>query len=1822
MNSLYPTKWLSRIFFLFILSLQVSFNTVAQTSSQVKFVTPTILSACNMDTICVEVTNLKGMKGVTYAGNVTLEVDVPGGNLVSYVPSSVHSSPAGATEVSYVANKLTMSVPLPLTGRTTKVCFVIRPDCNIASLAGLPRFLGKVTYPAGYPLTTETFRSASVNVGRAELSHSLYAAVQFGIHPTPSFGEQFRVITNIVDGGYGNTNEIYYYTVHDNDFTGVVGYVYAISTAGVYTYTSYIYPVSSTPYGAHQTLRKYKLSGIFLGADATLTPGETVRFDEYMTAPSMCANYTSKIWSEYTCGTGGASCTRPDTLYSNIGIGAGTPMIDGTLISAENPDGCPNKHISFKYKNTGVGNANPTGNAYDTDLKINFGGGLMRISNVKLNGIPVPAANINTTAAASSFTIKLKNFMTTDPDGAGGLSDLDADGFFDDMLVGAETTVDFDYTIPCEEACGTNLYYQLASGATYTDRCGTLAGVSATPLKDFGFQQVQPLEQTKRVDFGVLTTGQSKTDTAKFNFQYKAYNLDLAQAVAQIKIRYSKHMELDLTSIQLNGAPFTNTPVLQGIGAGFGSANPNPNAATDNDSTVVIDLTATELLSLFDASPDKLQYIQTYYGCEDRQNTFTSDNWSLCVKLQSTLCADGSTPCAYDLACKKPFAYSSGNSCGVKPCYISNIHISRENPQGYTAADQTTPIGLPDVKRSYEGDTVLVNHGLFINHDDVQEPNGFYTNQGSPYKDLRTTFSLLYNRPIGWQGNTNIWKFLGNGISTVVVRQRTPDPTDLNLLGTIGAVITEVPLLLEDFGADGGNMSATTQTNYATVQYTYPTPYGSTEGGPGWYCANTPNVWILKDLCPAIDAYRYNAGYNNISYARYQSQSGIKVRDIYYVNIGKALARAGWIGSAGEDNFYFEVKMKWQMDESFPWDNSNSWSVLAQAEHLANYQTVPYGSPGSTYNSSCNNTEDTHLTVTKEHYVANPNAVYNADCGLVASNKVFFKSYEGNYFDNATGEVRVPLKIDSVVIDLPTEYAITPGTISLKYNQACTEQTSTSITASAATGHIVFSNGATDFPRADDCSGNKIAYDLQYTLAKVGTAGPTTYRFPIRIYTRDELGNARILTDSASISEAKPVLTLTPITPVLSNTDGGTCTPAFFDFKIQNNTQYDAPYTFFAAESTTGTTIVNITDHPDSIYPQPILAANISNYGTANKFAKVGTVKAGDIRIIRVYATTNICQDNFTVLANFGCAYPTPLQPDLTSTSLVQTTASYVASTPTLLSSAITTSLNITDLCGEREVEIEVRNANLANLYKMKVGVNLPAGIQYVASSGQVKHPVATGAYEAITTVTSPTANYVLLDLTNNAPFTTACGMTGSDTTRLSTLRVKFRVSFNACPVGSIDELLFDIKGENYCGTQSTSQLVMPIYYVGSAGSQNDYTFSPYSNNLIVCARKNETQAMHDTIWIKNLGGYGTASGASSGRDSVLIVNPINATKMSIANLTVGAPFSSPTFGIDASGNMTIQLLIPAGLAVGDSIALPLNFDLTPRVEKLCLHDTMPLICYFGIFSSPVILECAASGLNCGITAKSLHGTGLTERNFDCCYGSIGDYVWLDTNKDGIQNEVNTGIPNVRVYLIDSLGVRIDSTLTDGTGHYLFTNLFVGSYQVQFIKPVGYVQSPANAVGGTNADNSDADATGTSQVVTLTPMPGSTGLETINPTLDAGYYPCDVAIGSITADTATCVNGVTQTDGKITITGISNGTSYSYGTNGTTGFSPTTATTISGNTITITGLASPTVATTYTFRIYATDTSCYQDYTVVLNPTICLIPCSSPNCLPVRLIRN
>ncbi|HDB1820847.1 TPA: carboxypeptidase regulatory-like domain-containing protein, partial [Staphylococcus aureus] len=183
---------------------------------------------------------------------------------------------------------------------------------------------------------------------------------------------------------------------------------------------------------------------------------------------------------------------------------------------------------------------------------------------------------------------------------------------------------------------------------------------------------------------------------------------------------------------------------------------------------------------------------------------------------------------------------------------------------------------------------------------------------------------------------------------------------------------------------------------------------------------------------------------------------------------------------------------------------------------------------------------------------------------------------------------------------------------------------------------------------------------------------------------------------------------------------------------------------------------------------------------------------------------------------------------------------------------------------------------------------------------------------------------------------------------------------------------------------------------------------------------------------------------------------------------------------------------------------------------------------------------------------------------------NLGDYVWEDTNKNGIQDQDEKGISGVTVTLKDENGNVLKTVTTDADGKYKFTDLDNGNYKVEFTKPEGY--TPTTVTSGSDIEK-DSNGLTTTGVIN--------GAD--NMTLDSGFYKTpkynlgnyvweDTNKDGKQDSTEKGISGVTVTlknengevlqttktdkDGKYQFTGLENGT-YKVEFETPSGYTPT-----------------------------------------------------------------
>jgi len=182
-----------------------------------------------------------------------------------------------------------------------------------------------------------------------------------------------------------------------------------------------------------------------------------------------------------------------------------------------------------------------------------------------------------------------------------------------------------------------------------------------------------------------------------------------------------------------------------------------------------------------------------------------------------------------------------------------------------------------------------------------------------------------------------------------------------------------------------------------------------------------------------------------------------------------------------------------------------------------------------------------------------------------------------------------------------------------------------------------------------------------------------------------------------------------------------------------------------------------------------------------------------------------------------------------------------------------------------------------------------------------------------------------------------------------------------------------------------------------------------------------------------------------------------------------------------------------AGVLAGQLVALTMNiyYDAAGKIgsNSTNLGD---LIIKSGTFQGKsvnqflTIANQAIGGAATGYTYSQINdmATAINE-NFDngsvnngtltCGFtpSSLGDKIWLDVNKNGIQDAGEAGITNMTVELYNCGNTLLSTKITDANGNYLFDNLDAGSYYIKVVLPAGYAFSPKDQ--GDNQSDSDID---------------------------------------------------------------------------------------------------------------------------------------------------
>jgi SdrD B-like domain/Secretion system C-terminal sorting domain len=149
----------------------------------------------------------------------------------------------------------------------------------------------------------------------------------------------------------------------------------------------------------------------------------------------------------------------------------------------------------------------------------------------------------------------------------------------------------------------------------------------------------------------------------------------------------------------------------------------------------------------------------------------------------------------------------------------------------------------------------------------------------------------------------------------------------------------------------------------------------------------------------------------------------------------------------------------------------------------------------------------------------------------------------------------------------------------------------------------------------------------------------------------------------------------------------------------------------------------------------------------------------------------------------------------------------------------------------------------------------------------------------------------------------------------------------------------------------------------------------------------------------------------------------------------------------------------------------------------------------YNIYTQTISLELGTEPEGAGNINNTLD-VGMWKGN------GLGDIVWLDNNRNGIQEDGEPGLANVIVKLKNLAGDVLETKTTDASGKYFFYDPagYYGTinYQIEFVAPSGYLPTYCN----TGADD-EKDSDALNGIISSVNVP----LGQWNHSLDAGFMP-------------------------------------------------------------------------------------------------------------------
>lgn len=246
--------------------------------------------------------------------------------------------------------------------------------------------------------------------------------------------------------------------------------------------------VTFTPYRTSGDTLFYKFYGanLFTGSGSSnslLEDGESVLIEEPIVVKK-CSPNNSTFYAISYGSSQSAICTPATTTEAvhNMALGSGTLVsASSNILNYTNACNAPIQYrvnlvtgYSGNIAMASINNAEIRLGRYGTTGLESIAHDLITISNPKLrlgDGTLIPL-NAITSTISNLLTIRFANYFTTDPDGVGGIEDLDGDGFYDDILPGSTISIVYDMNLNNTLDCGTKSIRGYNVALVGTNACG------------------------------------------------------------------------------------------------------------------------------------------------------------------------------------------------------------------------------------------------------------------------------------------------------------------------------------------------------------------------------------------------------------------------------------------------------------------------------------------------------------------------------------------------------------------------------------------------------------------------------------------------------------------------------------------------------------------------------------------------------------------------------------------------------------------------------------------------------------------------------------------------------------------------------------------------------------------------------------------------------------------------------------------------------------------------------------------------------------------------------------------------------------------------------------------------------------------------------------------------------------------------------------------------------------------------------------------------------------------------------------------------------